>query len=209
MHHPSSQVRSTLFVVIAMTGLMLTAAGASTTAPAITRTHAPATIPQRVPQEQGARDVLGWRQARWGMTDEQVAAAFLGELSRRDPITRPGDSEYIMYDIPKYGVDRDTFDVIFSMDSTARTLKEVALLAMSRQPQFDTFDRMEAALIRKYGAPTSKSEHENLIGAVEANRMWVFPTTIVELTMNYNKTIPANWLTVRYHPAADSTASKL
>ncbi len=179
---------------------------------ALSAPHAPSPTPPPAPKassQQGARDVLGWREARWGMTDEQVAAAFGSELHRRSPLSYPGDGSYIMYDIPSYGVDRDTFGVIFSMDSTSRTLREVELLAMSRSPQFDAFDRLEAALVRKYGAATSKTQHESLIGSVDFNRVWVFPTTIIELTLHYNKDVPANWLTVRSHPAEDSTTRKL
>ncbi len=184
--------------------LLLCSAGIRRSQPNV----APHTAPPAVAPSGGSRDPSGWRGARWGMSDDQVAGAFAGEVVKRDPPSRPGDGTYILYDIPNYAVDRDTFMVVFEMDSTTTTLTSVTLMDISGVTLHDAYDRISDALTRKYGAPTSSDTRKSAIGSITMSHWWIFATTIIDLTWWHPNSGP-HILSVRYHPAADRTSRKL
>ena len=97
-----------------------------------------------------------WRTARWGMTKDEVLAAFPGEAQRLaqpadfGPST-PGSSDIA---IPAYEADGARFRVLFGFESNA--LNRILLSAM--KPGNATCGDLEKLLTEKNAAPAARND---------------------------------------------------
>ena len=97
-----------------------------------------------------------WRTARWGMTKDEVLAAFPGEAQRlAKPAdfgpSRPGSSDVA---IPAYEADGVKFRVLFGFESNA--LNRIHLAAV--KPGDATCSDLEKLLTEKHSAPATRND---------------------------------------------------
>lgn len=154
-----------------------------------------------VASAQTPADIGGWREARWGMTDDQVLAAFPGEAMRMErPELLPSGSECRAW-IPRYNVQTMEFEVLLCFGHAG-----LALVKLSTPTSPDVlrgiginmawFKTLEELLTVKYGQPTSIT--------APATVLWARPDTTIRLShtylMPYRKSKGYSFLTLSYAP---------
>ena len=146
----------------------------TTTAP-VTTAPPPTTVPTPPPV---------WREARWGMTKDEVVAAFPGEAQKvPQPVPfaqpqagsalTPGSGEVV---IPSYEADGATFRVLFAFPSKA--LDRIHLDAI--KPGAATCEDVEKALTSRHGEPAQRGKTGNSLKGDELT--WKRPDQTIVLS---------------------------
>jgi hypothetical protein len=173
-------------------------------------------LPQTTAPAQTAtslKDVLGWQEARWGMTTEELQKQFGGKLSKRvkKDYAVKGEKRYAYADYEIKGLDLadDVFDVDFLMDIDTHQLIGIRVQT-AEDKQYDSqarviFEKVEKSLQQKYGTP-GHAENEPGRTISTRTRRWVFPTTTIELRL---LTGFYNLVLVTYEPTLSKDAVKL
>jgi len=156
----------------------------ATTAPATTTTTT-TTMPPPV-----------WRTARWGMTKDQLVAAFPGEAQRLStPIPfgapTPGSSDVM---IPAYEADGVTFRALFGFESDA--LNRIHLAAV--KPGDATCEDLEKALAEKLAAPAARNDTGTSLRGVES--VWKRPDQTITLSCAGQPSLGFRSVTLAYTP---------
>jgi hypothetical protein len=153
--------------------------------------------------------VLGWQDARWGMTEDDLVRTF-GSSLQRLPKRELFQGAYVDQVIPNFILNGEVFTVRFQMDPRTKRLIQILIRLDqmdSSSSRSDAFFSVEELLQQKYGAPTyKKDETEHLISL---DRRWVYPTTTIELHYSFIRSISASTLTISYFPSNISDANKL
>jgi hypothetical protein len=122
-------------------------------------------------------DPGGWSYARWGMTDAQILDASSGQARRLEGVIpdkqRSFDGAIAAVGVPSLDLTRQDTGRIFFICAPDSGLEEVKVQLADPSP--DAFDRLEAALVQKYGRPWSSSAVQ------ERQSQWTFPTTVITL----------------------------
>jgi hypothetical protein len=132
------------------------------------------------------KDVSGWRDAKWGMTEEQLQKLFKSEVTRL-PQTRRGSAYHSNLVIPAYEVAGTKFEVTFNIDNETNTLAEVTLRPTDESSLYfpqALFKRLEALLAEKYGSPTRRTRPEDkqdTPGMASVEAVWEFASTKISL----------------------------
>ena len=117
-------------------------------------------LPQTTAPAQTAtspKDVLGWQEARWGMTTEELQKQFGGKLSKRGKkdYAVKGEKRYAYADYEIKGLDLadDVFDVDFLMDIDTHKLIGIRVQT-AEDKQYDSqarviFEKVEKSLRAK------------------------------------------------------------
>jgi hypothetical protein len=126
---------------------------------------------------QAPKDIEGWREAKWGMTKDQVLQAFQGEAKQEPPIkTKHGfiDGEV---SIKKFTVNDLDTSARFEFNNDTGKLNRIVLepAGVSRMLFDEWYKAMLPLLIEKYGQPTVRNER-----AVNGS-VWTFPSTTIEI----------------------------
>ena len=119
-----------------------------------------------------ADDPGGWTAAKWGMTDDQLLAAFPGQAARLDP---PDAGAHVhIKPLQLSGAD---FHVLFQSDKDGR-LTSVLLSPIGQPPQgYDLlFQSLQNLLSEKYGRPWKSDS------ADKTEFQWSLKTTIISLS---------------------------
>ena len=150
-------------------------------------------------------DVLGWREARWGMSGKEIADAFKGEVKAvTDHHPLSGDY-YVDYAIPNYELNGRMFTVFFQMDSKTKKLAQILIKANQGQIvhlDSENFLLLEASLRSKYGVPGYKKDdlEAQETGPITRERRWIFSTSTIELGYAWLQK-QSGWLYIRYFPS--------
>src|SRR5579884_1641318 len=126
--------------------------------------------------------VEGWREARWGMTPDQVVAAFHGEALRA-PQGKFTDTNILAF-IPAVEIEGVHYKVSFSFSPGEPKLKRITLQSM--HGSVDEFSVLEQKLVAKYGKPAVSSDNDlPKIAAVDSTkrRAWNLGPTSIELKL--------------------------
>ncbi|MDQ3819427.1 MAG: hypothetical protein M3362_17360, partial [Acidobacteriota bacterium] len=151
------------------------------------------------------KDVLGWRDARWGMSEQDIVRAFspkLKKLSKKEVFL----GLHVDYVIPDFGLEGELFTVFFQMGDATNKLSQI-LIRLNEQeskvPREQIFNRLESLLIREYGPPnyTKDERYSYEFKGIDLSRRWKFPTTTIELSYGWDNQINASLLTIRYFPS--------
>ncbi len=152
------------------------------------------------------KDVLGWQDARWGMSEKDIISVF-GLKAKKLPERQLFLGRYVDYAIPEFVIAGKMFTVFFQMDNDSNKLSQVLVRfneMKSRTSREDIFNRLVSSLAREYGAPSVKSDERQSFlvkfNRIRLNRTWKFPTTTVELNYGWDSQIYASLLTIRYFP---------
>ena len=119
-------------------------------------------------------DVHGWRDAIWGMTNEQLIEAFPGEATKL-PKRISWQRWYTDYAISNYEISGSTFQVFFQMSQSDQKLSQILIQNVRKEGSGChgiLFDSLRELLVRKYYVPTYETRKEIT---------WVFPTTTIRL----------------------------
>ena len=130
---------------------------------------------------QPPKDIEGWRDAKWGMTKDQVLQAFPGEAQQEPPIkTKRGLIDGDMT-IKKFAVNdwqaRARFE--FHTGQLDRIVLEPT--GASSVLSNEWYKAMLPLLIERYGQPTVRNEPHVANGSVTESAIWSFPSTTIEL----------------------------
>ncbi len=128
--------------------------------PAPTSPGAGAVAPTGAPKP--APPAGDWRAARFGMTPEELLAAFPGEAFRLEPEIKLDDGNTVSIGIDGFAMDGLTFRVRFvfalgrlvlvSLRTDARTYVEPV-----------AYDRLRGALVARWGAPVETTSNDSFI----------------------------------------------
>ncbi|HTX34337.1 MAG TPA: hypothetical protein VME43_04920 [Bryobacteraceae bacterium] len=135
-------------------------------------------------------DPGGWTKAKWGMTDDQVLAAFPGQAARLDPPELNG-ARVSIKSIELSGAE---FRVYFIPDAAGH-LRAVILNAV--KPTGALFQSLENLLVAKYGRPWKTDE------AGDSGVQWSFPTTVITLTRVQVPNFGTQFLSLAYKLKVD------
>ena len=103
-----------------------------------------------------------WRAARWGMTPNEVAAAFPKEARLLSPEVTLADGNVVAVGIDGFAFEGLTFDVRFIF--TGGRLSLVSLRTPQKQPvDADAYARLRDALVRSWGAPLEETKDDAFI----------------------------------------------
>jgi hypothetical protein len=150
-------------------------------------------VPKIEAQSQ-VKDVPGWREAKWGMTEGQVLAAFKGEALMLDRDKQiQGDKVHASISIPKLEVEGIMLVAKFRFDNDSNKLEWVTLEPVD-DPPYPTqpyFERLEPLLTSKYGQPSYKTSaaESRTSNGMFMSIGWNFSTTDIELTYSDSNTL--------------------
>jgi hypothetical protein len=152
------------------------------------------------------RDVLGWQDTRWGMSNEDIERVYGSKLKKL-----PKPEKFLAWHadhvIPEFELESEKFTVFFQIDNATNKLSQV-LIRLNEQksqiPREEIFSRLESMLVREYGSPLDKRDDRRSsvidFSFVELSSKWRFPTTTIELAYGWDNQIDASLLTIRYFP---------
>ena len=130
-----------------------------------------------------ASDPKGWREARWGMTGEDLAQTFKSTL---EP-TR-GTLEYNNYVVKQRIVRVDIggrpFVVLFQLDKQSEKLKQVLLQFRGSRPMHTDYVEVGKALTAEFGPPAKargQGDYSGSFPSYATEMRWCFPTTEIFL----------------------------
>jgi hypothetical protein len=104
----------------------------------------------------------GWRAARWGMTPEEVLAAFPKEATPVAPPVTLADGNVIAAGIDGHALEGLTFDVRFLF--TAGKLSLVSLRTPTTKPvEADAYVKLRDALEKRWGPPLEETTAKDFI----------------------------------------------
>ena len=152
------------------------------------------------------KDVSGWEEARWGMSNEDLVTAFderLKKLPKRELFL----GSHVDYVIPEFQLQGKAFTVYFQISDTTKKLSQILIRLIeqeSPEPQEKIFSKLESWLKRQYGKPLDLIDERRTSSDgflfIDLTRIWRFPTTTIELGYSWDNQIDANLLTIRYFP---------
>ena len=157
-------------------------------------------------EKQSAKDdVQGWRSARWGMTEEEVLAAFPNEAKRLEKPEKYG-IVIATVGIKKLQVAGSDFVVHFSFDTEKKRLKQVNLKPDPASKSLNVMlPTLERDLTEKYGKPDFASNQAPRVAGMKVmTRSWKKGATRIELKYVYDPDTNFELLIVAYRPVSAS-----
>lgn len=128
------------------------------------------------------KDVEGWRQARWGMTETQILEAFKGEAIRLDKIDKYYN-HYASVGINNINISGKLFNVRFLMDDYSKVLIKINITPVDKRgASISDFDDLKKRLIEKYGQPSFDNDRREQ-STNKSEVTWNYPTSIIDLTL--------------------------
>jgi hypothetical protein len=176
------------------------------------------------------KDVLGWRQARWGMSEDEVLRAFKGEAVRRTEAElgkeekNPHWPVYWPIVIKNINITslyhNSNYDIYFVFDKKNKSLIAINIEKPgasyidkpSKEKSYVSnshFNELEALLINKYGMYTNINEDHSIVGKTTV-AIWVFNSTIIKLSFtDGGGGTKKSYLEVSYHKRNPSDSDYL
>ena len=109
----------------------------------------------------------GWRSARFGMTPDEVVAAFPKEAVLVSPEVKLADGNSIAARIDAYAFEGLTFDVRFIFEGGRLAL--VSLRTPAKKPvDAEAYVRMRDALVKLWGTPLEETKNDAFIDMRQA-----------------------------------------
>jgi len=184
-----------------MHSLVVAVALAATAARAAS--EAPASAPSPAPAPAAAPGALAsstgdWRDARWGMSVEQVLAAFPGEAVRISPEVKLADGNVLAVGIDGYTFEGLRLQVRFIFSDGKLALVSLRT-PQDKYPDAAAFEKLEKALVDRWGPPIETSSDRNFIE--QRQTRWKSGQSFVDL-----KYIPGV-MVILYHPTVGVSAT--
>jgi hypothetical protein len=150
-------------------------------------------------------DLSGWRQARWGMSEAELKAAFPKELVT--PASALAFDDLVVREvIPRVSVSGRPFIVYFQLDAKTQRLEQVLLTYRGKRPTHGDYAAIAKDLVDELGpSDTTTDRFYQSVPGFRIDRRWRRPTTTVALhfqqpNFDYGNTERGS-LTLRYFPS--------
>ena len=127
-------------------------------------------------------DLAGWRGARWGMTENQLAEVFGAELTRLPGRWGYGGAyaDYALFDVEAAGLG---FTAFFQMNEVSRRLQQVLLERRAGKATPAAYDAVLSDLEAAYGPAEGPCVERHPDGPPRrVSLRWRFPTTTLQVT---------------------------
>lgn len=160
------------------------------------------------------KDVLGWQEARWGMTKADIKKIFSKYVSSQTSQSAVINKETrLVCDnlcaLIDYKIADELFLVSFKFDDKTKRLSEVSIENSGARRPTQLFDELQKLLTFKYGVFKHSSDG-SLGSLVDHSLLWSFPSTIIELKQRYLKRdSTSSYTQIFFKPARLSDANKL
>ena len=148
-------------------------------------------------------DVFGWSNARWGMSETEVAAAFAGDIVRLEKAEDYRD-DYSPLGIDRLQIDGESYNVRFLFAKKTQRLVEVQIQGLDAEWHLfeERFNALEKLLTEKYGTPFQRNDETKPSSSggtwVNKTRSWKRPSTRIELNYIATGVSKTRVLNVRY-----------
>jgi hypothetical protein len=133
-------------------------------------------------QSNTPKDVQGWANTKWGMTQPQIMNAINDETRKE---IRKGINDSLV--IPDFAIGHNRFRVVLSVDEKTKLLRRVEPVdqvpgyegpVVNSAPDF-IFDDLKTLLISKFGPPTNVGA----TGKGNGTAVWRFKSTTITLSI--------------------------
>lgn len=127
-------------------------------------------------------DLAGWRDARWGMTESQLAEVFGAALTRLPGRWGYGGAyaDYALFDVERAGLG---FTAFFQMNEESRRLQQVLLERRAGKATPAAYDAVLSDLEAAYGPAEGPCVERHPDGPPRrVSLRWRFPTTTLQIT---------------------------
>lgn len=128
-------------------------------------------------------DVSGWGNLKWGMTGDEVKAAFGKDIKVHKAREDAKEGLYSDLELTGITIGGEPFRASLWMDKATKKLSKIVFVPKGETEGYaraQTFIKVEEDLVSKYGDP-DKEETSNDPGT-SAERKWEFPSTLIELS---------------------------
>ena len=128
-------------------------------------------------------DVSGWESLKWGMTGEEVKAAFGKDLKVHKPREDSQENAYSDIELSNLEIGGVPLRASLWMDSGTKTLRKIVFVPKNTPEGYgwaETFVKLEESLASKYGPPDVEKTSND--PGTSADRKWHFPSTDIELS---------------------------
>jgi hypothetical protein len=144
-------------------------------------------------------DVMGWQNARWGMSDREIAETFKGRTKKIERVQYQGlHTDRV---IEKLELGAYPYTVHFQMDDKTNSLSQVLIFA-------DIVNIIDSAILLQGLLPSLAEKYGPPVSQQRDNAIWAFPTTHILLSSTYSPGIFSR-VNIRYYPSASGDSGKL
>ncbi|MGB2691797.1 MAG: hypothetical protein WBC96_04810, partial [Thermodesulfobacteriota bacterium] len=129
------------------------------------------------------KDVYGWDKLRWGMTEEEVIPILGKDVKKRNTRHDEKDNMYSSLQLRKIEIADNEFRASLWMDSDTKKLRRIVFFPEGQPEKYEwakMFIETENFLVKKYGPPSIEKTSND--PGTSADRIWMFPTTEIELS---------------------------
>jgi hypothetical protein len=148
------------------------------------------------------RDTDGWGKVKWGMTVEQVKAAYGAEAENSTVVPGPNFIFIDRLTVPNVKIGELEMKASLQTPKGSDQIKQVSitLKAPLESPSFirsGAFDRLKGLLIEKYGAPANEdrtAERSSIIKTL----LWSLPSTTITLIWSEGTRYELGYVELRY-----------
>lgn len=128
-------------------------------------------------------DVSGWGNLKWGMTGDEIKAVFGKDIKVHKAKEDASEGVFSDLELTDVSIGGEPFRASLWMDNSTKKLSKIVFVPKGEPEGYawaETFIKVEEDLVSKYGDP-DKEETSNDPGT-SAERKWVFPSTVIELS---------------------------
>lgn len=132
---------------------------------------------------QRPQDVYGWEKLKWGMTGDEIKAAFGKDIKVHKPREDASEGVYSDLELTGLTIGGEPFRASLWMNSSTKKLTKIVFVPKGESEGYEraeTFIKVEEELVSRYGDPDVE-ETSNDPGT-SAERRWMFPSTVIELS---------------------------
>lgn len=125
-----------------------------------------------------SNDINGWREAKWGMTEEEIVKAFKGEAAQNEKEIIYSAEEYSNIGIRNFELGPGKYNAHFIMDKSTKKLVRIQIAPPNYYAPGGPaqYRYLETLLMDKYGPAQSKVDDPQRLRS-----RWVYPSTIIQL----------------------------
>jgi hypothetical protein len=151
-------------------------------------------------------DIRGWGPTVWGMTETEILQLLQPEARPlKPPMEYRNPTRFATLCIPEKVIGGRSCAIHLLFDETSG-LNEVMIKPTDEKP-FGYFETFIDLLNQKYGPATIINKDEGV--NIEDRAVWLFPSTVVELTRTDATVLDLLFVTVRYCSTASRDVSFL
>jgi hypothetical protein len=147
-----------------------------------------------------SKDFDGWSKAKWGMSDEEIQAAFAPDVKRLPKRIKYDERSFDLV-LNDFKAGQINFTVRFLMDEQSDRLAGVSLKSEDSTLSADLFWALEKDLIQNYGLPSHRSKGVRLLTG------WKFPSSSIEM-LYVESPLAGRLIYLNYNSTAAMPASK-